>query len=181
MLMGEVEPETASSMVREDPSTRQLLKGLRDATAKQEFVADIGPLQAERPFVTPRLWAAFSAYFCVHSAAYLQLNFLADVAGTANIKPLNFKSINNMLKLALPQFSDPIDQFGERIYPQLLEQLESNFLDATAAVLDGKDDDAATVARMAEISRLAGNAAAERSRINLPESLIPDKNVPPKA
>ena len=122
-LMREIDFDKASTMVRKDPKARELFKVLREATAKPDLLSGMVLIQSERPFLSARAWAAFSAYFAVLSFAYVQLNLLAVGSGNMTSEALEDEAIKKLLKSALPNSANLIDKYGIKIFPFLIDQL----------------------------------------------------------
>jgi hypothetical protein len=96
---------------------------------------------SERPFLSPNVWALFSAYQGVMLHSVMPLKALAT--GTTKY----FKkedTVKPLLLLALPEFADYIEKYGFSGYYHLLNVLEERLLKAIQEMLEGRDvDDAA--------------------------------------
>ncbi|WP_299935032.1 hypothetical protein [uncultured Nitratireductor sp.] len=103
---------------------------------------------SEQPFLSPKVWALFSAYQGVMTHSVIILKSLALGA----MKVLKREDLLKPLMLvALPEYKDYIERFGFSGYYHLLEILEQKLLNAMAEELDGKALDDATLKRSAEI------------------------------
>lgn len=159
-IMAAIDFDKSAKAIGHDANAKKFFEMLRDVAARPELLKDFAPIQPERPFVTPRVWAIYSAYFAVVSFAYTQLNMLAIGDPKLASVGLSDVAVNKMLKEALPELGKIIDDHGVAIHPHLIDKLEQDLLTATSDMLAGKADDEATVKRMATIAKLAQEVVA---------------------
>lgn len=135
----------------------------------------------ERPFITPNVWALFSAYQAVVFLSVAMLKMLAN--GVGNPELIKQEPTAKILKAALPEYSDYIDQWGHAGYHELLGVLEGKLLEAIQDMLDGKDSDAATLERssaiLATIKKLSTDDPTGALPANLKEGLPPTPSPDP--
>lgn len=110
-------------------------------------------VEAERPFLTPVVWAAFSAYQAVMYLAVAQLKMLA--AGVGKPEMINTMHTDDLLKVALPNFKDYIEKYSASGHYYLLDLLEQNLLKAVSDMLEGKAADAEALEQSAQIIKIA--------------------------
>jgi hypothetical protein len=107
----------------------------------------------ERPFVSPKAWALFTAYQAILVFDYMQVLTLSN--GLDASKFITNKKVDELIKAALPHFSDFVDKFGAGGYYYVLDPLEQQLLDELRKMLDGSEIDAASVADAAKILQAA--------------------------
>ncbi|MBN1916711.1 MAG: hypothetical protein JW889_02280 [Verrucomicrobia bacterium] len=176
-FMSGINFEVAARQSGKDEKTRTLFSML-DKTALGDKMEDLlTSIEPERPFLTPVVWAAYSAYQSVLHLPAVQLKFLASGVGEPDL--INTKHASDLLKATLPQFKDYIDKYGAAAHYQLLEILEQNLLKAVWDMLEGKETDAATLAHAAEIIHLAGEVQRDKvSDAKIPKDLRGDSAPP---
>lgn len=165
---------------------RSVIASGKDPKAKQFFamldsvsgadLKDMQPIAAqERPFLTTKVWALFSAYQSVMLTSAMNLKFLSTGIGTTEF--LNKEEpLKKMMLLALPEFADYINKYGFSGYFHLLDLLEQKLLTAIEEMLDGKTEDEATLKRSAEM--LAAARELSLAKTDIPAELrgpdVPD-------
>ncbi|WP_163268740.1 hypothetical protein [Chelativorans alearense] len=103
---------------------------------------------SEQPFLSPDVWALFSAYTGVMTHSVVILKSLA--LGTTKVLKKE-DTLKPLMLVALPEYKDYIEKFGFSGYYHLLDKLEQKLLNAIMEMLDGKALDNATLKRSAEI------------------------------
>lgn len=115
-----------------------------------------------RPFVTPMVWAIFSAYQAI---AYLGVFKLKMITAGIGAKDFYDKAaVSRMAKAALPHHAETIDQHGEAIFHHLLDLLEEKLLIEVRNMLAGSEGDKASVEQAAEIVRLVNKVREREER-----------------
>jgi hypothetical protein len=107
-------------------------------------------VHSERPFLSPLAWAFYAAYQAVifHAVFYAKVMALGiPDPGTL----LKEDYVQNLLKSALPHYSDYIDQFGVSGFHNLLEELESRLLVELQRMLEGEETDTQNLQQAANI------------------------------
>lgn len=159
----------------DDPRTRDLGVML-DKMSGFDLEKDASQMSAlsERPFLSPDVWALFSAYQGVMSHSVLILKALA-IGTTKMLKKED--TLKPLMLLATPEFSSYIEKYGFSGYYHLLDVLEQKLLSAIAEMLEGRAVDDATLKRSAEIMTAVQKLNAE-AQPEIPEGLrgseVPD-------
>lgn len=114
--------EAAKEAARND-KLRGVFKTLGSNVEGKEFPT--GSRNA-RLYVSPLVWALFSAYEAVLAHSWVQLKMLQIGIADPN-KFFNREGVSKLLKAALPNYSEFLDQVGPGGYHYLLEHLKPNF------------------------------------------------------
>jgi hypothetical protein len=125
-------------------------------------------IDKERPFLPPIIWALFSAYRQILNLAAVQITVMRTGANKkifADPKP-----ILDMVKAALPHYSEYIDQYGTSGLSLLIDELEETLLAQIVAGLESTASDDKTVNQAAAILTAVENVAASTK----PEIEIPN-------
>lgn len=117
-----------------------------------------GAFKAE-PFVTPMVWAVFSALRAVvfHGTA----RWYSIKSGSGE-DFTDSKDVANLIKAVLPDYSDYIDQHGPSAYYYTINPLENRLLSEIQNMLSGVEGDKATLDRASEILKQS-NAVMEQA------------------
>ncbi len=105
-----------------------------------------------QPFVSPMVWAYFSAYRAIFADTYLRLKLIAE---ENSLIVLNNETTIELLKTTLPEQSEFIEEHRLNVYDQLLEHVSDKLLVEISTMLSGEDMDKASVKRAGEISKEA--------------------------
>jgi len=105
-----------------------------------------------RPFVTPMVWALFSAYQAILLEAVVKVELLKSGID-AKDRPGNKEVISRLLKAVFPKSEALVDNIQESAYHYLLDELETRLLDEFRKMLAGVEDDKASIEQAAEIVR----------------------------
>ncbi|MCF5025132.1 hypothetical protein [Pseudomonas lurida] len=129
--------EEAAEAAKHDPNVRRLVEVL-DKQIDPEFLkSQLVPTKA-RPFVTPMLWASYSAYSSVMMQAVMRAFVIKHGVGGKMIKE---EKTSEILKLVLPHQTDYIDKFGASCYHYLLEELEEKIIKEIHHTISGASTD----------------------------------------
>ncbi|MHA6204794.1 hypothetical protein ACXU4B_10245 [Dyella soli] len=104
-----------------------------------------------RPFVSPMVWAVYSAMQAVASHAVIQWHALKNGVNPNGL--LDEGKIKNLIKVALPHYGDYIDKHGAEAFYYTLDALEAQLLVEIQKMLNGAEDDKASMDRAADILR----------------------------
>lgn len=102
-----------------------------------------------QPFVSPMVWAIYSAMQAVASHAVIQWHALKSGLNPKGL--IDEDKIKSLIKVALPHYSDYVDKNGSAAFYYTLDALENQLLVAIRQMLSGTDDDKASIDRAAEI------------------------------
>jgi hypothetical protein len=113
---------------------------------------DLSGAAKARPFVSPMVWALFSAYHTIVTFGALKL---AVLKGGLDVKGIfDNDTIARLIKTALPHQTRFVDEHGASGYHLLLDELETRLIDEIPNMLSGKELDIATVQQAADILNL---------------------------
>ena len=147
-MMAYVNFEEAVKAVEGDPRGREVFELLGFGFDPKSL--DLSSAGKARPFVTPMVWAQYSALVaaCLHAVARWQL--LKSGLGAKN-NFINDDAVNKLIMLALPHQTSVIEKFGPSVYHLILEELETCLLRELGAMLAGADADLASVEQASKI------------------------------
>jgi hypothetical protein len=129
---------------------------------QQAFVtggADAKKAESARPFVSPMAWALFTAYNSIVLQAVLQFNALKN--GDDPMKFVNTARTLELVKTALPEFAELLEEHREAAYPELLPDIEERLLSELRATAGGREWDQQNVERAKKVAHLAALQAAD--------------------
>lgn len=145
--MSVIKFEVVAEAAKHDPNVRRLVEIL-DKQIDPEFLkAQIVPSRS-RPFVTPMLWASYSAYATVMMQAVMRAFSIKHGLG-ADL--LDFKKTSEVLKLVLPHQTEYIDKFGASCYHFLIEELEEKIISEIHHTISGASTDDAGIQQAAAV------------------------------
>lgn len=107
--------------------------------------------QRARPFVTPMVWANFSAMHAVCAQAVMRWYALKNGMGAKDFTDI--KAINKLLTTVLPHRAQYIEKYGATGYHLLLDEIEQQLLRELDHMLSRSDTDNETLAHAADIVR----------------------------
>ena len=125
---------------------------------------DLSGAAKARPFVSPMVWALFSAYQAIAMQAVVKLQIIKSGIGAKDF--FDKDTVAKLVKAALPHQAEYIDKYGDTGYHYLLDELEGSLLTAARKMLAGEETDRANVERAAEILRLSSELTANQSQAN---------------
>ena len=114
---------------------------------------DVSGANKARPFVTPMVWALFSAYQAIVAYSCLQIEIIK--AGIGNRNYINKEAVKTLVAAALPHQMQYIEDHGDNGYFNLLSELEVRLLEELLKMMAGEGMDASSVAQANEILRLS--------------------------
>jgi len=112
-----------------------------------------------RPFVTGSVWASYSAYSSVLQLGAVRLK-MAQMGVTDGDEMLKTDVSNKIIYTALPHREEYVKAHGPECYHLLIEELEELVLAEIKNMLEGKDADAVTVKRNADLLKAVNEAQA---------------------
>ncbi|KRC33934.1 hypothetical protein ASE10_13440 [Lysobacter sp. Root76] len=152
--LGAMDVHEISKLHAQRPGLDMFLNAI-DSEVDFQMVSNTSGAQA-RPFVTPMVWAIFSAYHavCVHGVLTIQaLKNRLDLEIFAKST-----SVDNVLKAVLPNFSEFVDKYGSKSHQYVIQALEARLLEEIDSMLCGQGEDRKAVQDAAEILRLIDEA-----------------------
>ena len=149
--MSIVKFESAASEAEHNPKLRQAFDIIGNGfdSKKIEFTG----ATLARPYVTPMVWAVFSAIsaITVHSVICFQI----IKGGLGKIDLGDDKTIKKLVNVVLPHYSEYLQNGGASVYPNILEALEVKLLDEINNMLSGAESDKVNVQQASEIMKEA--------------------------
>jgi hypothetical protein len=117
--------EESAKLAPTDANVRKLFETI-GKLFNENTIPKISPA-AERPYLSERAWALFSAYQAILSLAVVQIKAL-ELGVPNSAKLLNFKVIDNLVHVALPHQMPLLEQYGTSACHYLVEELEQALL-----------------------------------------------------
>ncbi|NKE72809.1 hypothetical protein [Candidatus Manganitrophus noduliformans] len=155
--MSVIKFETAAPLAEKDPKTRQFFEmigaGFDPRTLDQSGAAKA------RPFVSPMVWAIFSAMQAVTVHSVMRWQVLKGGLGSRDFA--DHEAINKLIKTALPHYAEYIDKNGPSVYYYILEALDSQLIAEIQKMLTGAEADKASIVQAAEILRQSNEVLKE--------------------
>lgn len=109
-------------------------------------------LDTSRLYLDPMIWAYFTAYRAIITDSVMRMSMLKSGLPLSIIKK---EGVPEILKKALPEFSDLIDKSGVSCFNSLLSYISDKLLETSRDFLNGHISDAKTIERASEIIKLA--------------------------
>jgi len=120
-----------------------------------------GDALKERPFVSPLSWAYYSAYEAIVMHAALRMHMLKK--GINLKKVIDNDHVVKLVKVALPHQTEYVEKYGAAGFHYLLDELEQKLLLSFSLMLDGAENDKATIKKAAEITKQAEELSSASS------------------
>lgn len=155
-----VDFDTVRRLAENDAYRTMFKAALTHIPADDTKVNDVG---AERLFVSPPIWAYFSAYQTIMYISYRIAKELS-LGGEDQTALFVAKPVHEVLKAALPHRAEYIDQHPDSAYYELLDELEDRLMGELTSMLEGHHFDKAEVKHSAEILRQVRKANDAEAR-----------------
>lgn len=146
-----IEFESAASKAEQDPKVRQFFETLGGGFDPKAL--DLSGAAKARPFVTPLVWAVFSAINAITMYSVMRWQVLKGGLGAIDIA--DRKAIEKLVVAALPHYAEYLEKNGPSVYHYVLEALDTRLLEEIQNMLSGVEGDKASIAQAAEIVRQA--------------------------
>jgi hypothetical protein len=152
--------DAVADRVQRDQKVQQFIEMLGlGIDAKQ---IDYVSASKARPFISPMVWATYSALQAVAGHALLQWHAIKNGLDPKGL--VDEQKVTTLIKTALPNFSDILDKYGSRAWFHTLEPLENQLIVEVQRMLAGKDDDKARLERAAEILKQSNEVMRDNAR-----------------
>lgn len=158
-MMSRIKFEVAAKEAESNPRAREAFELMGFGFDPKTL--DLAGAMKARPFVTPMVWAKYSALVAANMSAVTRWQLLKSGLGNKGL--IDNESINKLLKLALPHQSAFIDEYGPDGYYHLLEELEGSLLTELDAMLAGAQTDRASLQQAAEILKISNEVLAKQA------------------
>lgn len=147
--MAVIEFESAAKQAEKDPKVRQFFEMIgRGFDFKS---VDLSGAAKARPFLSPMVWAVYSAIQAITFHSVMRLQILKGGLGTTDFA--DHKAIEKLVVAALPHYSEYLEKNGPSVYYYVLEALDAKLLAELQSMLSGAEADKASVQQAAEIIR----------------------------
>jgi hypothetical protein len=117
-------------------------------------------VQSEQPFISELAWAYFTAYRAILFNAFSRAKLL-ELGVEEPLKLLKEGYVEGLIKVAVPHWSDYVDNRGKFGFHILLDHLEDYLLTELRKMLEGADVDQAGLQRAAQIMEASKQVIAE--------------------
>jgi DNA-binding protein Fis len=163
-MMGSINFDVAAREVHEHPDTQQFFRMIsgEDQTENLAKLAQNSG-RNHQPFVSPLAWAYFSVYQSVVLGAYLRARVLEIGLKDAH-RLITDEPIKDVLKAALPHYSQFIDEQPVGAYHLLLDDLEKHLTTELQKMIRGEEQDQASVEQAAKIMEMVEKASANQAQ-----------------
>lgn len=158
--MSVIKFENAAKAAERDPKARQLFEDLGAGFDPRSM--DLTGAAKARPFVTPMVWAVFSALQAVAMHGVMRWLVLKGGLGAKDFA--DHDAITKLIKTALPHYAEYIDKQGAEGYHYVLEALDTKLLTEIQKMLTGAESDKASVEQAASILNLT-NAVMNQAKM----------------
>lgn len=153
--------------------TNEQFKGIILATANNNLDQDkLKKAIKARPFLSPIVWAYYSAYQSIIVYSVIRLQMLQKEIDMDDM--IDTSSITELVKSALPNHKDYIDQNGVDAFYFLLDELELKILDGIQSMLKGEELDQVTLKKAANIIKQSEELSREVTASSLRVDKIND-------
>jgi len=149
--MAVIKFESAAKQAERDPKVRQFFELIGHGFDARAI--DLTGAAKARPYVTPMVWAVYSAISAVTMHSIMRLQILKGGLGTTDFA--DHKAIEKLVVAALPHYSEYLEKHGPSVYYYVLEALDTKLLAELQSMLSGAESDKASVEQAAEIIRQA--------------------------
>lgn len=143
--------DSASAEAQRDPNARKFFETLGQGFDPKQL--DLSMAHKARPFLSPPVWASYSAFsaVCMHGA----MRQIALKFGLGDKELADLGTINKLVLAALPHYKEFLDQHGAMAYYHVIPALEEKLLADIQAMLNGSEGDLDSIARASTIISLA--------------------------
>ena len=159
-IMSSISFERAAPITERDPKALQAFEMMGVAFDIKNL--DLSGASKARPFLSPMVWATFTALQAVVMHAVMRWHILKSGFGGKDL--LDNEAISKLIKVALPHYSNYIDEFGSSAYYYLLQALDDQLLNEIQQMLSGVVEDKNSIERAAEIVRQSNAVSAEAAK-----------------
>lgn len=158
LFMSTLKFEAVAEQAERDPKMREALK-LIGANFDISKDLNLGDASKARPFVSSLAWAIYTAIVSIISNGAMRWHVAQGGLGAKDFTDHN--SLSNMVKAALPEYSDYVDEHGASGLHFLVDKLELKLLEEFRVMMSGVEADRAGVQQAAEILKYSEELAQE--------------------
>lgn len=154
--MSRIKFEEAAEAAKSDPNVRRIVEVFDKQLDPDSIKAQLVPSKS-RPYVTPMLWASYSAYSTIMLQAVMRAYVIKHGLG---FDLMDAGKCAEVLKLVLPHQSDYIDKFGPSCYHYLLDEVEEKIIKEIHQTISGAETDEAGIRQAADVIKKCNEASA---------------------
>ena len=158
-IMVSIKFEEAAKEAERNPQARKLFETMSFGMDPKDL--DTSSAQKARPFLSPVVWATFSAYMAVCMHAAMRMMVLRYGMGAKDFADND--SIKKLIVASLPHYKEYIEEHGPAVYNYVLDALESKLLQDIQSMLKGSEVDREAIAQAAEIVKLSAAVVSDVS------------------
>lgn len=156
-MMSVIKFEATAAQAEYDPKMRKMFEDIGGGFDLRSI--DMSGAAKARPFVTPLVWAIFSAIQAVTMHSVMRWHIIKSGLGSKDYA--DNESIKKLVVAALPHYKEYLEEHGPSVYYYVLEALDERLLEEIHNMLSGADTDKANVEQAAEIIRQANALQVE--------------------
>jgi hypothetical protein len=149
--MAVIKFESAAKEAERDPKVRQFFEMIGQGFDMKSI--DLTGAAKARPFLSPMVWAVYSAIQAVTFHSVMRFHILKSGLGTIDFA--DHKAIEKLVVAALPHYSQYLEENGPSVYYFVLEALDAKLLAELQSMMSGIEADKASLQQAAEIIRQA--------------------------
>ncbi len=117
------------------------------------------PPEKSRPFITPMLWASYSAYSSILIQGVMRAHVIKTGLGANDF--VDDSKLAALLKSVLPHQTQFVDEFGPGAYHLLVGEIEDKIIKEMHLTISGVDSDEASLKQAAKILELSNSLQAD--------------------
>lgn len=145
--LGAINFETTAELAERDPKVRQFFETLGGGFDMSKL--DIGAAEKARPYVTPMVWAVYSAIVAV--TTHVTMRWIILKGGLGKRDFVDFSAIRALVVKVLPNYDAYLNEHGPAVYQHILQALEDRLLEELRSMMNGFEADRASLEQAAEI------------------------------
>lgn len=185
-MLGVVKFDAAAKAAERDQRLRDVFESMSMGFDVKKL--DLSGAVKARPFLSATVWATYSALAAISSHSVMKWQILKSGLKDGKDLLVDDKTVAQVIKAALPQYSNLIDTAGSAGYYLILEELEKKLVDDIQGMLAGVEVDKAALERAADIVKLSSEltkrdaqAASEVAPLATPATAqtATKENIPP--
>lgn len=159
-MMSVIKFETAAPRAEQDPKVHQFFEMLGSGFDAKNL--DLSGAAKARPFLSPMVWAIYSALLAVTMHSVVRWHVLKGGLGSNDFT--DSEAIAKLIMAALPHYSEYVDKHGPSGYYYALEALDARLLTELQNMLTGVEADKASIEQAAEILRQSNDVLKTSQR-----------------
>lgn len=159
-IMGTIKFEEMAEAAVIDKRLREVVGTIDKSFDLKNFKHKVSP-EKSRPFVSPMLWASYSAYSAIIMQGVMRAYAITTGLGARDF--VDNAKVSALLKSVLPHQAAFVDKFGPGAYHHLLEEIEAVIIKEIHLTISGADSDEASLKQAAKILELSSSLQAQTS------------------